>query len=319
MLAGVANHLASVPGRKNIILISAKMFLPAAFQDQVKVLRRIVEDGVAVYTIDPGGLAPRTLDASFAIPGKVTMGAANVQRAASRYIKQSADTQRDINLSLQSSLRTLAEATGGEVFVNTNGIQDAIRSSFDDSRVTYTLGFYPQNSSDDGSFHSIKLKLPGHEHLSVRYRTGYFEPAPPSRDAKQMETEMHDAVWTPVDASAIELNGNILPLPAWDEWELKLNIGAAGLSLEPKGDRWSGQVEIAVVQRDNFGNDYEPLLQTLGLMLTTENYNKAVNKGLDYTHSLKINPKATSIRVVVRDVSSGNLGTLIIPSPANRQ
>jgi hypothetical protein len=32
---------------------------------------------------------------------------------------------------------------GGRAFVNTNGVRDAIRSAFDGSRVTYTLGFYP--------------------------------------------------------------------------------------------------------------------------------------------------------------------------------
>ncbi len=126
---------------------------------------------------------------------------------------------------------------------------------------------------------------------------------------------MSQAVWSPVDASAIELNGSVAPLAGWGDWELKLNIRIAGISLQPKGDRWSGQMEVAVVQRDNFGNDYEPFLRTFGLMLKTDTYNKAVEKGLQYGLSFKLNPKATSLRVVVRDVNSANVGTLTIPSP----
>jgi hypothetical protein len=311
----VANHLASVPGRKNVILISGKMFLPAEFKDQVKVLRKIIQDGVAVYAIDPGGLAPYALDGSFVIPSKVTASARNSKVAADQYIKQHADSKREIIMALQSSLTTLAEATGGQVFVNTNRIQDAIRSSFDDSRVTYTLGFYPQSSGDDGSFHPIKLKLPGHEKLSVRYRTGYFEPLPPSRDPRQGEAEVRQAIWSPVDASAIELNGDVLPVAGANGYELKLSIGLSAVSLQPDGDRWGGKIEVTLVQRDNSGNDYDPDIQTLGLMLKTDTYNSAVMSGFPYSRGFKLNPKTTSLRVVVRDLNSANLGTLTIPWP----
>jgi VWFA-related protein len=314
MLRGVAEHLASVPGRKNVILISGKMFLPAEFKDQVKVLRTIIQDGVAVYAIDPGGLAPYTLDASFVIPSKVTASAPNAKLAADRYIKQNADTKQEIIRALQSSLRTLAEATGGQVFVNTNGIQEAIRSSFNDSRVTYTLGFYPQISGDDGSFHPIKVRLPGQERLSVRYRTGYFEPLPPSRDPRHGEAEVQQAIWSPVDASAIELNGDVLPVAGANDYELKLYVGLAAVSLQPDGDRWAGKIEVTLVQRDDFGNGYDTASQTLGLMLKKDTYNNAVKNGFPYSRSFKLNPKTTSLRVVVRDLNSANQGTLTIPS-----
>ena len=315
VLAGVANHLASVPGRKNVILISGRMFLPAKFQDQLKVLRTIIHDGVAVYAVDPGGLAPYALDASFVIPSKATMFANDTKRAADAYIKQHYDAKQEIIMALQSSLRTLAESTGGQVFTNTNGIADAIRSSFDDSRVTYTLGFYPQTSGNDGAFHPVKVKLPNHEQLSVRYRTGYVEPAPPSRDAKQAEAELRQATWSPVDASAIELNGSVLPIAGANDYELKLNIGLAAVSLQPDGNRWSGQIEVALIQRDNSGNGYEPLVQTLGLMLRQDSYDNAVKGGFPYRRTFRPNPKATSLRVVVRDLNSGNIGTLTFPSP----
>ncbi len=318
-LRAVANHLSSVPGRKNLILISSKMFLPPEFKDQVRVLQPLVQSGVAIYTIDPGGLAPYDLDASFTIPSRVTMGAENVSRAANRYISQSYDWKRQIILMLQSSLTTLAEATGGQVFVNTNDVLGAIRSSFDDSRVTYTLGFYPKNSNNDGSFHPLKVKIPGQEHVSVRFRTGYFEPAPPSRDPHRREKELRQAVWSPVDANAIELSGIVSPAAGQSGYELKLNIGLAAASMQQDGDRWGGQIEVALVQRDDLGQDYEPQLQTLGLKLKRESYEQSLKSGLPYSRTFKLNPKATSLRVVVRDLNSDSLGTLTIPAAAFAQ
>jgi hypothetical protein len=200
------------------------------------------------------------------------------------------------------------------VFVNTNGIQEAIRSSFNDSRVTYTLGFYPQISGDDGSFHPIKVRLPGQERLSVRYRTGYFEPLPPSRDPRHGEAEVQQAIWSPVDASAIELNGDVLPVAGANDYELKLYVGLAAVSLQPDGDRWAGKIEVTLVQRDDFGNGYDTASQTLGLMLRKDTYNNAVKSGFPYSRSFKLNPKTTSLRVVVRDLNSANQGTLTIPS-----
>jgi len=307
----VAQHLAAVPGRKNVILISGKIFLPDDFKEQVRVLRTIIQAGVSIYAIDPGGLAPYALDATFVIPSLVTMNARDPNRAAREYIGQAADWKRRISLMLQASLRSLAEDTGGRVFVNTNDILGAIRSSLDDSRVTYILGFYPKTSNIDGSFHPIKVRLPGREHLSVRYRTGYFEPEPPLRDPQRREAELRDALWQPVDAAAIELSGTVTP-----DCQLQLNIGLAAVNLQQDGDRWSGQIEVSLFERDDSGNSYEPLTQTLGLRLTQATFDKMLQHGLPYTHAFRLDPRATSLRVIVRDLNSASIGTLTIPVPA---
>ena len=227
---------------------------------------------MSVYAIDPGGLAPYALDGSFVIPSKVTMYAPDPARAANAYIDRNYQWKRQLSLRLQSSLTELAEATGGKVFVNTNDIRGAIRSSFEDSRVTYTLGFYSRTSGGDGSFHPIKVKLPGREHLSVRYRDGYFEPEAQQRDGHRWEAE-----------------------------------------------RWNGQIEISLFQRDRSGNTYEPLTRALGLKLRQESYDLAVKNGFLYERRFKVDPKATSLRVIVRDIGSGNLGTLTIPLAGGSQ
>jgi hypothetical protein len=148
----------------------------------------------------------------------------------------------------------------------------------------------------------------------VRYRTGYFEPLPPSRDPRHGEAEVQQAIWSPVDASAIELNGDVLPVAGANDYELELYVGLAAVSLQPDGDRWVGKIEVTLVQRDDFGNGYDTASQTLGLMLKKDTYNNAVKNGFPYSRSFKLNPKTTSLRVVVRDLNSANQGTLTIPS-----
>ena len=147
--------------RKNLIVISGKMFLPGQFQDQLPVLRDLIQTGVTVYPIDPGGLAPYALDGSFVIPSWVTANGGGRQ-AVLQYIGSAEAAKRQIIVTLESCLTTLADATGGKAFLNTNDIKRAIVSAFEDLRVTYTLGFYPK-TDNDGPCHNLKVNIPGRE------------------------------------------------------------------------------------------------------------------------------------------------------------
>jgi VWFA-related protein len=316
ILGAVADHLSSVPGRKNVVLVSGKTFLPPDFKDMLRALRPIIQDGVAVYTIDPGGLAPYALDASWTLSPSDRIAAMKDSRAGLAAVNRDANQKRQLSLRLQSSLTELAEATGGRVFFATNDIHGAIQSAFDDSRVTYTLGFYPKNSSNDGSFHPIKVKLATREHLSLRYRDGYFEPEPPQRDPQRREAELRQAVFSPLDATAIELSGSVSSVTGHD-CELKLTIGLASVSLLPEGGLWNGQLEVGVYGRDDSGNAYESLSKTIDLKLQQDSYDKVLKAGLPYGRSFRLDPKASSLRVIVRDLGSGNLGTLTMPVPAS--
>jgi len=313
VLQAVANHLTAIPGRKSVILISGTMFLPTDYKTRLEFLRGILQTGVTVYTVDPGGLAPYALDASFVIPSKVTAflpAGASGARAAEQYIRTAEDTKRMIMLMLQHSLIDLAESTGGKAFVNTNDIRGAIRNSLDDSRVTYTLGFYPNIANADGSFHPIKVKVLWRDHLRTQHRDGYFEFAPARAPGSQ---ELREAIWSPVDASSIELRATVSRIAESESYNLKLRIGLASLSLQENSDRWEGRIEVGLYQRDDLGNVYQPISDALALKLRQESYDKSIKTGLEYGRQLTLDPKTTSLRIVVRDLSNGNAATLTIP------
>ena len=84
------------------------------------------------------------------------------------------------------TLRRLAEPTGGQAYE----LDDAHRGGVDridqtvvdiarELRVQYTIGYYPTNARKDGKFRRLKLETtrPG---LTVRARSGYWEPREPS-------------------------------------------------------------------------------------------------------------------------------------------
>ncbi len=318
VLESVAAHLAGVQGRKNVILISGQMFLPDDLAVRAKMLNTIIQAGIAIYAIDPSGLAPYALDASFVIPSGVTMSSTRPGRDALGHISSRELAQKYLATLVQSSLMALSSDTGGRAFTNSNDIMQAIKTSFEDSSMTYTLGFYPRDSAGDGSFHRIKVKVKAAgRRLTVRHRIGYFDREEMPPDSQRPLVDMQQAVWSPVDATGIGLEAAVERSPVRDVCPLTLTIELDGVYLSFDGGRWAGRIDVALVQKDNSGNEYEYLHQTLGLNLQQDSYDSMLRSGLPYRRALKVNAKATAIRAIVRDARTGNIGSLTIPIPTN--
>lgn len=76
-------------------------------------------------------------------------------------------------------LTTLAEATGGLAYFpdNLGQVESICAQVARDIRNQYTLGYYPTNSSKDGTFRAVQVQIvssKGHGKLSARTRTGYY-------------------------------------------------------------------------------------------------------------------------------------------------
>ena len=96
---------------------------------------------------------------------------------------------------------------------------------------------------------------------------------------------------------------------------MDLRIGVGDLAVSLADDRHTARIEILVLaQRDSAGKEYEPQLQTIQLNLKPSSWEEALAEGFVHRVAIKLNPKALSIRVVVRDLETGDAGTLTIPA-----
>jgi VWFA-related protein len=81
-----------------------------------------------------------------------------------------------------SVLKSLARATGGEFFMpdSVSAVVPLCAQIARDIRNQYTIAYAPTNATHDGGYRAIQVKAraPGHEHLVVRTRAGYYAPAP---------------------------------------------------------------------------------------------------------------------------------------------
>jgi len=303
-LIGVAKHLAGLPGRKSAIWISAG-FDPGGVDDWFAEASRALNDAnVAVYAVDAAGLQPAEADAMAQPPRNRQAGGARIfSREFANAVSRSHTTPIYAN---QESLIQVAEKTGGRAFLNANDITGAIQKAFDDPRDTYLLGFYPQPSDADGQYHTIQVRLVNRPGTSLRYRRGYFG-ATVSKDPK---ARLRDARNGMADVTGIPLSAQLAP--ASGGYELRLTIGLGALHLQPGDGRWKGAVQIETIQRNEEGAELSSVEERVGLQLQKETYDNMIETGFPYRHLFVLKPRAASLRVVVRDLNSGELGSLTI-------
>jgi VWFA-related protein len=311
----IANHLARTPGRKNLIWVSGGFPLEIGFDatawrdpqidqrtftdEMSETVRALNDANMAVYPVDARGLMVGSqYDASK--PGNTNL----------RAMSKSAPM---VGVRNQQTMEEIASRTGGHAYYNSNDLAKAIHNAVDDSRVTYTLGFYPVDESFDGKFHKIEVQTVERKGVHLRYRKGFFDLPEFPQDEKARKTELADAAWSPLDASGIGIAAKVEPSKTKPgSLDIVLAIDSTQISMENQSDRWVGRLDVLFIQRDNGGNQFNGLDDTINLNLTGENYTRFIQKGFAYAKVIDRSDRAKSMRIVVRDSASGAIGSITI-------
>jgi VWFA-related protein len=180
-IRGLVTHMGSLKeGRKALILVSEGFIsaLPPELTYQVaedglasgltggtgffgfanmqKDLQEVYDtanrNNVAIYVVDPRGLAVSEFDIEQRVQGQA---------------------DREFLSATRDTLRTLAEQTDGRAVINRNNLGEGMKQIVRDTSGYYLLGYNSTQSTADGKFHEIKVSVnrPG---VQVRARKGYW-------------------------------------------------------------------------------------------------------------------------------------------------
>ena len=291
-LGAIADHLAGVPPRKALIWVSygvpqmikmppmaARTFPNAMPQIQTygeqadRAVRKLTNADVAVYGVDAAGVW-----GTIGSPGATT-------------------------------LDEFASRTGSASW-HGNGLDFEMQTALNDVDHSYTLGYYAPPDYGDAKFHRIKVevKRPG---VKLRYREGYAMDAP-NNSAADRRAKVVQALLSPVDNSAVPIT--VKAVRNQNGLSLRLTLDLAGLGLAHNGGRWQGKIEIVARFAAEDGTESgSPSAKTIEFNLTQRTYDAALREGLTFTRLLALPPRASKLRVLVRNDGSGEVGTLSIP------
>ena len=314
-LTQIANHLGTLPGRKNLIWVSGSFPFSIGYDNLEMVrtdhkvifandietaARALTNANIAVYPVDARGLV--TFDLG---------NRSNVPALPSSPMNQGFAGPDPQNF---FTMNTLADRTGGKAYYNTNDIFGSIRDAIGDSRVTYELAYYPQGINWNGEFRNIKVevKAPG---AKVRARKGYFALPEPNLTPQIRQAIIAQTATSPLEATGIGIIVRVRKDPAADAPALH-----AVLAFDPHefnfvhtDGRWAADIDTVFIQLDDKNQVINALDETFHLKLQPETYQRLLREGITYTKVVPILPAAVEMRVILRDASNGNIGDVEVP------
>ncbi len=205
-LNGLARYLSGVPGRKNLIWFSAALnLLPldlkphlskskARFSWRARKAvdrRNQVVNGLCGRSIPDRPLSPVLIEEEHQTAVLFALG-----QVAIYPIDPRGPISDDRPLAKRDEyLQSVATATGGRAFYETNDVQGAIASAIEDGSNYYSLSYTPNKASLDNSFRTIQVMVHNPDYV-LSYRNGYYSEDPSAtpysraKDTKAAESSM---------------------------------------------------------------------------------------------------------------------------------
>jgi VWFA-related protein len=306
-IEGLANVLASIPGRKALVEFTGGITQTgeenrAELQAATDAANRA---DISIYSIDARGM--------YSTPpgGDVTTAAAS---GTSMFSGASVFHQTDQREDSRDTLATLSTDTGGRAFFDLGDLSDAFPKIQRENGGYYLVGYdLPADAKRDGRWHAVrvKVKIAG---AHVRYRNGYYAP----RDFQHLEKESRDQQL----ADALNFENPEVDLPIAVETSVfRLNdeqsyvpistkLSPRALDWAQKHDRREAAFDFAVeVRAIPSGQSVAALRDTISVRLDPQRFEEVSRSSLVYQGGVVLAPGNYRLKLVAREDESGKTGT----------
>lgn len=302
-MMALASHLATVPGRKNLIWAGGGLPLLQVvgnitahdphrryvlFERQIEnASRRLAAANVVLYYFDTRGLVAPGHDASGRAPQTLS------------------DAQR-ITEDARIGTTLLAKHTGGRYVATSNSVETALEAAEADQRASYTLAFYTdEEAGKEWVPLTVEVKRAG---VKVRHREGYS-----LTGAVQQANAVEEALRRPLGADGILLNARCEPDAAAGPSAVRLfvQIDAETAPLAEAGGRRSGVLEVTVAEVTAEGRTYTHT-ETARVNVAGAEWARVQREGIPYVRQWTPKLDAERLRILVRSPETGQAGTLDI-------
>lgn len=246
-------RLAGLPGERVIVLASPGFFAQTSegIRGTAEVLELAAKNGVIIHGLSVRGviMAEEEMDVTRRVlVGRRPPSASSPPQTWVRYRQESARADGDV-------MKDLAEGTGGTFYQNNNDLRAGFERLAAVPEFSYVLGFSPAGPKDQGSYHSLKVRLTGANGGTVDARRGYYA-LPPDAQPRQT-TDLADVFFSPEERSDIPVvlqTGYAKPNHAAVAKAYAVaRIGVSTLRLEKTGGRSEDAVETVVALFDAQG------------------------------------------------------------------
>lgn len=308
-LKALSETLAPLEQKKSILYFSAGM-QRSGEDNQVELRQAInaaVRAHVSIYPVDTRGLQA-------VVPGGDATRASG--RGTAMFSGRGVAQQFSQLSASQDTLASLASDTGGRAFMDSNDFSDAFARVQRDMSAYYLLGYNSSNTSKDGRFRRIRVRLKSSvTGARVEARQGYYADRDFAHTANtDRETQLQEMLFSAVSATDLPVlvNAGYFRMAA-DRYYVPIAMAVPGsaVPIPAEKDKDKIALDILGIVQDEQGRPVGRIRQTI--KLPPGSVGTLTAKQILYQSAVTLPPGRFSIKVVVRENTSGLMGSFEAP------
>ncbi len=216
------------------------------------------------------------------------------------------------NFASQEVMSTLSTDTGGKAFFDSNDFSPAFAQVQKDNSAYYAIGFRSTNSARDGKFRKLTIKLnkPG---LKLEYRPGYYAPADFTHSGHEdRERQLQDQLASDLPATDIPVYLDAFYFRLSESryfMPVSIVIPGSQIPFVKGGARDKATLDIVGEVIDEAKRPVGDVRETV--KLAVDQTQEVRRKNVQYTTSFSLPPGKYTIKFVVRENQSGQMGSFV--------
>lgn len=293
----VVARMASMPGQRNIVLVSPGFLVTADHLDEQNgIIERAIRANVVIGALDARGLYTTSVDASAGNINPATQAQKNM------FTTMSSIQQAEV-------MGTLADGTGGTFYQGTNDYAEGFARTAAAPEFIYVIAFSPLNLKYDGRFHDLRVTVRAVKGLTIQARKGYYAPRHATDPAEQTRQEIQETFFSneEVHGLPVRLLADFFKDGDAATITVTARVDAARLALRKENGRNLDTLTLVVGVFDQNGNFISAFQKIIELRLKDETLASWIKSGIENATDFAVPPGRYLVRLVVRDAEGAEL------------
>ncbi len=317
-LEELAQSSAGIPGRKSLIWVTGG--LPFVLNDPNDLTgidsslmsnyesswQALNDANIAVYPIDAYGLVPPGIDMQSKQP------TSSMNNSGRRHPTFQVPPEQN----RQDSMRSFAQATGGEACYNRNDLNQCASLAAQDSSQYYMLAYYLPKDDRKPGWRKLKVRV-GAAHHEVRARNAFYVGEVKVDDPHSIEQQFEEAFSSPLDYTAVPLGLKFTDATPADNGTRKIGFS---VFLQPNGftteDNWI-RLNVHFVATDAKNKSTLVFSKKFKAHLKPDAITDLMKNGFSYNGDILLSPGRYQLKLLVRDDLDGKFGSIQAPLSVN--
>lgn len=315
-MRGLARMLGGLPGRKNVVWLTADFPFDLHPEDRTVSDEELLGDLPSVRQKSVSTIASGSLAAQQREMHGQEIRDAEWQLASAGVAIYPVDIRgimiTGIDVANTGTMEEIAAETGGKAYTNQNDIKLGIALAASDEKASYSIGYYPENKKWDGKYRTIKVKVAQGD-TQVRHRKGYYAVDPTIMKGHNAEQDVSAALDVNAPATQISFMAQSKPTDP-GKMRVIFLVDAHTLTAEDSGgSNKKLNVTLYASVYDQGGKNLGTRSTKVDRAFDAATFQQILAKGMLVPIDMDIPAGGKELRLAVLDNKTGLIGTVAGP------